>query len=573
MPLAPRTNYNLPDMWNIFGHSYWQFTGGAVDQTGRPDAIFRSSMDVEYTNWINHAVPGAQLIIQGRSLGGFARVLQERNPNVGRGAPYAADGGAVLFGWGINDLGNSGRDANHQACFAHCLRTVISYWRASTLYDDGFQVGTRTTYGAGFVNVSGVDDWAIGSTTRDATALTNATITMTLPSDYAGEPVAVCFTGQSIGFGGTVTFSGTTGVSGTLAIGINPQFSHAVLVKRFTGLTAANAGQTIVATVTQLDSGGTVSFQGWWLEAKAAPPVLVANVARLTAAGYALYASWPGTEAQKDQDVLNLNAAIQSVVAEFDSMVQVIDMDGLLNKDPTFMWDGLHPNEFGAARIADACLAAVKRMSPVSGLGQSASFNPPSPRSGPIIRPRRGGTWYTAEYRATGTAYTPVVGDLWAIPYVVSQGRERLVRMAMRLAGGGTVAGTIRWGVYDDPAWTGYPQCLMQELTTVTGPLSVGTVAGIVQNPAIGSNGSVNLALDPALYWLVIKVIAAGTGQTWETLAGPIPFVMPHLDAAAARITPAGFKLTGQGTTALPTTFPGGGVATDNAPLVAVQKF
>jgi hypothetical protein len=566
--LAPRLLYPNPDFWNVFGHSYFQFSFGGVDQSGRTDSLVRSTLDIEFTNWRNRAVPSSRLIIEGRAQGGFARVLQERVPNVGRGRPYVGEGGATILCYGINDLGYVSNTAQVRTAFQHAMRMAISRMRASTLYENDYQVGTRTSYGAGFTSAGFTSDFSSGNSIHAATSTTSATVTMTLPSDYQGEPVVIAFTGAAGVTGGTVTFSGTAGVTGTLStsnIMPSASLSHGIVVRRITTLTAANAGQTIIATATAIDGGGAVFFDCWWLESRTPPPVIVCNVARLTSAGYA---SFPNVST--DADVANLNSDISAVVAEFDSMVQIADLDGAIGGDATLLAaDGIHPNELGAARAADAVLAAVRRLSP-TGSSTAGNFNVASPRSGGIIKPRISGRWYTTEYRAAGSNYTPVAGHDFAIPFLVCQGRERYIRMGMRLATAGSVAGSIRWGIYDDVGWGGYPQCLVIEPSASGGALSVGTVVGLVQNPASGG-GSLAQALDPGLYWLSMLVVTAGTGQAYETLAGPVPLVMPQLDASAARITPSGWQLTGQSTAALPNVFPAGATAVDNVPLVAMQ--
>lgn len=568
MPVATRTTYPNPDFWNVFGHSYFQFSFGSVDQSGRTDSIVRSTLDIEFTNWRNRAVPSSRLIIEGRAQGGFARVLQERVPNVGRGKPYVGEGGGTILCYGINDLGYVGNTTQIRTAFQHALRMAISRVRASTLYENDYQVGTRTTYGAGFTSAGFTSDFSSGNSIHAATTTTSATVTMTLPADYQGEPVVIAFTGAGGVAGGTVTFSGTAGVTGTLSTSnIMPSaaLSHGIIVRRITNLTTSNAGQTIIATVTAVDASGAVFFDCWWLEAKTPPPIIVCNVARLTSTGYSSYPN-----VSTDTDVANLNSDIASVVAEFDSMVQIADLDGAIGGDATLLAsDGIHPNELGAAKAADAVLAAVRRLSP-TGPGVATNFNVASPRSGGIIKPRISGRWYTTEYRAAGSNYTPVVGHAFAIPFVVCQGRERYIRMGMRLATAGSVAGTIRWGVYDDVGWSGYPQCLVIEPSASGGALSVGTTVGLVQNPASGS-GSLAQALDPGLYWLSMLVVTAGTGQAYETLAGPVPLIMPQLDATAARITPVGWQLTGQTTTALSNVFTAGASPVDNCPTVAMQ--
>jgi hypothetical protein len=562
-------------MWNTFGHSYLQFTGGAVDQTGRLDAIFRSSLDIEYTNWRNRAVSGAQLVLQGRKTGGFGRIFQENGKNTSRGAPYTADGGALLMCYGINDLGNSGATttfAQLNTTFSHVLRSAISLWRAARVFDN---TDATVTYGAGFTVGVGTADWSFGNSTHNATALTNATFTIAIPSDYDGAPISICLDGNSTN-GGTVTWSGTAGITGTTStsgVVSGALFTHSKMVKRITTLTSANAGQTIIGTVTQLDSGGSVSFDCWWIESKTPPPIIVCNVARLTTAGYALYSSWTGTEAAKDQNVVDLNTAIGSIVAEFDTMVQIADLDSALNKTVAYYWDGLHPNELGAAKCADACLTAMKRFRPVGGQGTAANFNVPSPRQGPIVRPRRNATYYTSEHKQQGTAGAMVVQTQYWLPWIVSQGRERYVRIAVATVAAGTVAATIRWGVYDDVGWTGYPQCLVTEPSTA-GAFSVPLVANaLAPNPANGT-GSINLTLDPGLYWISVKCITAGTGQTFLTLAGPSDLMMPNLNqTTGVSSVGVGYSLASQGTTALADVAATGAVQADNIPMIGMQLF
>lgn len=577
MPMPPKTLYPVPDMWNVFGHSYCQFTGGSVDQTGRFDALFRASLDVEYSNWRNRAVAGAQLSLQGRKLGGFGRVLQESGKNTTRGAPYTADGGALLLCYGINDMGNNGTGPSTAAAqrnnFINTMRTVISFWRAARVFDD---TDASISYAAGFASGAGTSDWSVGNSTRNAVAIGGtANFTITLPADYDGSPVVLCFDGASTN-GGTVTFSGTAGVTGTFSTsGINNIFfNHSKCVKRITTLTSANAGQTIVVTTSQMDSGGSVSFDAWWIEAKAAPPIIVCNVARLTATGYGLYASWTGTEATKDAEVLQLNTDLIGLVSEFDAMVQVADLDSAMNKNVAYYWDGLHPNELGAARCADACLAAMKRFRPTTANGATVNFNTPSPRMGFMARPRRGGLYYRSDFATDGTAAAIAVGTQYWTPFIVTSGRERYVRMGIGVVAAGTGAlGTIRWGIYDDVGWTSYPQNLITELTAAGAfsvPLAGSTLA---QAPASGT-GSLNLTLDPGLYWLSVKGITrdGGSVQTFRFNTGVSPF-MPNTQAdGSITLSTAGYVLTGQGTTALADTAVAGATV-GQVPGLAMQLF
>jgi len=583
MPVAPSPTYQVPDFWNVFGHSYMQYAFGTFYQTGRADALFFASMDTETTNKRNWAVNGSRACIEGASTGGFARFFKgSKKPQ--RGGPYVADGGAALFCWGINDLGLAGFTTQFKDAYQHAMRTVLSRWRMSVIYENGFQVGTRTSYGAGFGNVA-----AVGYTSGDAahwcTSTTNANFTLTLPSDYNGEIVSVCMVGAGGVSGGIVTWGGTAGMSGTTSTSnILPSSaaSHCPVTKRFVNgsgqslLTSANAGQTITGTVNTLDAGGAVMLDYWGLESKNPSPIIVCNTARLTASGYTSnYASWTGTEASRDQDVVDLNTRLVSLQAEFDSMVQIADIDSILNKDAALLFtDGLHPNEFGAAAIVDAIQNARKNLRPTSAY-QTRNFNVPSPRAGTKRKPRTSGLWYTADHvppTATGTIGT--AGDLWAIPVVVTEATEFWNRLAFEVVSS-SGAGTIRWGIYDDVAWSGYPQEIVTEPTAASGALSTGVAAAAVLSPTAG-NGSFQTVMDPGLYWIGFLVVTAGTSTVLRTLQGPNG-VMQNvtttgaIGAMAASTVPNGWKATGVATTAMPTSFPSGAVATGSAPYIGFQ--
>lgn len=577
MPLSTRKEYRVPDFWSVFGHSFMQYSFGTFYQTGRADSIVRASLDIEHTNWQNYAINGARATIEASYTGGFHRMLQKtKKPQ--RGGPYTADGGAALLCYGINDLGMVGTTTQIRTAFEHAMRTMISRWRASVIYENGFQVGTRTSYGAGFGSVAAVG-YTSGNSAHWATSTTNANFTLTLPSDYDGETVAICLVGAGGVSGGTVTWSGTAGVTGTTSTSdILPSgaVSHTPVTKRITNLTSANAGQTIIGTVTQLDGGGAVMLDCWWLEAKEPPPVIVCDITRLPASGYTSnYAGWSGTESSRDTDVLTWNTSISNVVAEFDGMVQIAYVDAAIQKNTAYFFtDNLHPNERGAARIADAINDAIRRLTPTQD-SVTACMNTGSPRAGGSLRPRRSGDWTTMDYHLTAT-YTPVSGHLMAIPIWVTQGREFWNRLAVEVSTAGTTQSTIRWGLYEDVGWSGYPGDLISE-ATAGGAFSLANSTGAKMSPTSGG-GSINWVLDPGLYWVALLVVSVGTSQVIRALNGP-NLVMSQVATSTGLPTqtvaamPNHWRLTGQGTSALPTTFPTGATATATAPYVGVQVF
>lgn len=555
-----------PDSWQGLGHSYFQIAGGTFYQSGRADAIFLRALDVELTNWRNRAVNGAMLIAEGRAQGGWTRAMQEGG-RPQRTAPYVSDGGATAICWGINDIGKVGGSTQAQirVMYEHALRAVISRCRSAVYYDNAFSVGTRTTYGTGFASLAAQTEFSSSaSTLRQATTTTSATITLTLPADYAGETVVTQFIAAPSTAGGTVTYSGTAGVTGTLTtLSVVPSGggTHVPVVRRITGLTSANAGQSIIMTATSVTT--SMLFDGWWLESKYPPPVLVCNCARVLAAGYAIYANVIG-----DTDVASLNTSISNIVAEFDQMVRLADIDTALGKDPlNFSTDGLHPNEVGAAMIADTLKNALSVLVPVIESFPTLNMNPSSPRASAQRKPRLSTFYYSVEASESWITANPPAQQMWAAPFVVTEGRESYNGLATRLAAGGSSAGTIRWGVYDDVDWIGYPQNLITEPTSGAA-LSLGTAAGIV-------TGSLTWVPDPGLYWICYKQITQGTNQAIACVEGPDRWgIMPQLDPTtlAQLNTPIAWVLGGQGAGALPSRYPPGASVDFVFPLMALKR-
>lgn len=571
-----------PQAMTAFGHSYFNWVSGTQWTTGRMDAMIRMAMDMEFSNWRNFANISSKLAVDGRAQGGWARVMQDltRQTPAGQnvhGAPYFPDGGSYIFCWGINDIGNIGGSATQtqiRAAFGNALRAVIARARCSVMWDDNYTGPSgQPSYGAGWnTATSGTSDFSSGTTLHDATTTTSATVTLTLPSDYTGEPVVIQFVAEPGAAGGTVTFSGTAGVTGTLSTSnILPSASgtRVPVVKRITGLTSSNAGQTIICTVTAIDASGKVRFDYWGLESKSPVPVIVCNVPRILSAGYALYANTIG-----DSDVANLNTTLNAIVAEFDQMVQVADLDSALNKDSTlFASDGLHPNELGAARGAQACLNAVRRLVPTYSAYPTVNMTPSVAVATGLRIPRFQNGYYTAAFNGVSNGQTLTVGDLYAIPFPVTEGREAYSRIAILLSALGTGASSIRWGIYDDIANTGYPQCLWNEATS-GGAFSLATTGSLLKE-----NTGVFWTLDPGLWWIAVKLTVAGAGQSFQMMSGPdTTNIMPRLGSTAgatsmtANANPIAWKVTGQGTGALPTVFPPGASVVGTCPMVGLLK-
>jgi hypothetical protein len=571
--LAPRPVLNRPDVWNWFSHSYGDGNAGSYDQTGRMDAVFRQMLDVEYTNWRKYAVAGSRLTIEGASDGGWATLWRLTSggkfPN--KTAPYTGEGGALAMVFGINDLGTlGGATTQMRNAWREVLRSCISRWRASVIFETS---ASNTAFSAGWTQETDKYDMASSGEWRYSLTVGN-TVTITLPADYDGSPVSICFRGSFGNNGGTVTFSGTAGVTGTMVTNdIMPSgtLSGIAMVKRVTNLTAANAGQTIIATVSAVQ--GLIHYDCWWIESKSPPPVIIANVARLTATGYSTkYPSWTAATGTLDGDVQAFNTDIATVVAEFDGMVQVADIDGKLNKDASLFSDGLHPNDRGAAYCADALMEAVNRLTPNRAFGIASQMNTPAQKAGAVrVIHRTGNFWYAPEYASTGTV-AGTAGTMFAMPFQITEARTTWDNWQVEVSGGSSLTAgyQIRFGLYNDLNYTGFPDTRLQEITTTI--LNTGTTTGVKPSNA----GGYIWRPDPGLYWIVVKieVVASGTTPTLRTVVGPNRY-MPNATTAGS-VSGAGYMCwswTGQAAGILPKTLPPTGVSlATSCPVVTMRR-
>lgn len=583
----------VPDFWQIHGHSWFQFqTGPSGFQDGRVDALVRSAFDIEYTGWRNRAMSGARITQPGRHVGGWSRAVTARGV-AGRSAPYAPDGGATILCWAWNDAAAMGfQNASARSAVVDTHRAVISRCRASSIWN--VTDAARWAFTNWTLQGSGLD-LSSGGSTRSISVTTTNNATLTLPADYDGGTVAIAFLLRPGATGGTVTFSGTAGVTGTFYSGGGGQVGtdHAYTVKRITNLTAANAGQTIILTCTSLDASSPIIFlDSAWVESRTPPPVIVCNLHKsIVAASYgytnAFSTTWSAsgtrTESQMDADVDLYNSALQAMVAEFDGMVQIADVNEAINPGGVKgvlakTSDGIHPNEFGAGPIVDAIVAAKDRMiRPAGSFGETLSFNGPAPRSGqvqvphPLAYPYHTPEIFNPVY--TAAAVPGASGDVWAFPYVITGARETYMNLALEVTTVGTVGATVRWALYDDVDWVGYPQQQVPQSDTTTAAAFTVPIASTGVKDSSGLVGGFGFVADPGLYWIVIKIDGLGTSQQWRLVAGNTMNVPNRIAAGTNPGAYVGLKLTSQGTAALPGTFPAGAIPTVGpAPAIMIKR-
>jgi len=304
--------------------------------------------------------------------------------------------------------------------------------------------------------------------------------------------------------------------------------------------------------------------------------------------GYANYATntdfsgaTPASHSAADTDLQNLNSTITTVVNSFDSMVQLADVNtamgiGGTGTLPTNVYttsaDGYHPNAVGAALATNAIFAAIKKLVPVAdGLGTLGVLETQTPQGYPvapkrnIIRP--GSNVYLPEFGVWGATYTAVAGDTFAIPFWVSEGGANITAFQVQQTNAPATAGSnVRFGIYDDTMFTGYPCNLRYEVTS-GGAFAMGTTAAI---KTIGTNTFGWLR--SGLYWQVFKIDSLGTtASIVNTIGGPSPY-MPQWLAAGGTASPIAWKVTSVAAGALPNEFSAlaAGTAVTTAPAVGM---
>lgn len=281
--------------------------------------------------------------------------------------------------------------------------------------------------------------------------------------------------------------------------------------------------------------------------------------------------TWPGPV---DADILAFNAAVlPSLLAEFDGMVQLVDLDSAIAKDPVALGsDGLHPSELGAARIADAWFSASRTLAPSAGYGEAAQMNVPNQALVPLITPHLAASWYDSPALGgpNGTAYAAVAGDLWALPFTCTRQGENWLQWSVETLAG-SAAATIQFAVFDDRQQSGLPKYAYDQVTS--SPITLATGAAVFTSVSSAGNGFLNLQPDPGLYWLVLLIVTAGTGVTFRTMKGP-SLLMPSPQGGTGGY--CGWKLTGKGS--IPTIWdfpntPGLNNPFDNVPRIQIRML
>jgi hypothetical protein len=418
----------------------------------------------------------------------------------------------------------------------------------------------------------------------------------TLTTANAGQTITLAVTGANIDSGGSADFAGAwiespwpppvlvanaprlnalgyLAYQGTYASSLNATAvtSTPATITLASGTTF---GLPTAGSMTIPSAGGTVTLS-WTGGPGSASTTTLTGVTHSGGSGN--YSSntmtWAGPV---DADVLAFNAVLDSLFSEFDGMVQEVDLDTSIAKDVVALGsDGLHPSELGAARIADTFRVAAQRLTTSSAYGEASQMNVPNRALTPLYTPRVSNGWYTTPGATIGgTPYTPVAGDMFAIPFnCTSQSESWFIWSVETL--GGSVAPTIEFAVYDDRNSTGMPKHLYAN--PMSGPLTLATGAAVFNSTTSAGNGFFVLGPDPGLYWLALMIVTTGTGVTFRTIKGPTP-LMPNLaSGGGGGSTAVGWKMTGK-SPPMPNSWdfpftPGLNTYVDNCPMIGLKIF
>ena len=459
-------------------------------------------------------------------IGGWVAVLRRLMPSRAR-KPYTNDNGLCIGVYGINDFGiDTYQTTSYLRPFTDALRTTISRFRASTT-SKSVSYGTGTPVVGNKVNTG--DQYLSFSNGQS--------FSFSTPSDFEGGTVAINFIGGASGTGetapgGTVsirvdgattgfTINGaSTNIFTTSGYGLtytNPTSSGSYYSVPRVGQVAristiAPGAHTILATVTSVNSASaTVDFDSWQIESSFPNPVIIANIAMITASSpnYTVLQQW--------------NASISGIVGEFDAPIAIANIQDLLTPTGRLAIDGIHPSELGAVHIAEEIRKAYTRMNvPLRNFVLSTSNNIKSGISTyPMANFRstsvngtsydtinigqtgltQVGTWSTNSNVTTfvPSAFSPTCNRTYLMPIVIVEPCTIIKFTCASTAGN---AGTIGFGLYYD--WLGMPANLMWDAGY--------TLANTTTDKSISITPGIEITT-PGVYWMAMYLYG-GTGNT-----------------------------------------------------------
>ena len=343
--------------WFHVGHSYaWLYPDDPAT-TGMISMV-ANLLGAEFTN---HGVSGSNFLLPGHDEsagnGGWVN-LAHKLPLPARtysgGAGFPARRGMHSLQTYLNDINSYGatltplRDGVKDSA-----RFACSWMRAAGGFrHDEASTGQSTTGSW----ATTADDTNTPGTSYSQTTDATATWTVVPPSRANGCVITLVFLCDYVG--GSVPASAITFTVGGLPatpLGYSAGFdtrerwpaavaANGVMVARFA--MPAGSVSTIVATT------GAGGARRWGYLIERPSPMLLCDVARTVTYG----------GAGSDAIVANVNTDLDTVVAEFDALIKVIEMDTALAKTTDYFSDNVHPNQKGHDLVAAATAVAFNSL-------------------------------------------------------------------------------------------------------------------------------------------------------------------------------------------------------------------
>lgn len=267
---------------------------------------------------------------------------------------FSPSGGFHVSMFGINDIAQLGNTLLALAPFIMAQRVVITRWRAGVVFEND----------DASVVLGGAGSWgsAAGTAANSGNNIayndTNgATITVTTPGDMPSTGTVFFGPGAWTDGGGavfTATIGGVVYSIDTRLTSTSGNRSCAVI----RGIPSPGPNATIVWTTSNVTGAIGAMFDYWGWEPPEADCPLVVLVKQPHPLDYTAYGSTPPAP-PTDAGVDIMNAAFDSLAAEFGARVITVDTSSLNNSSAYFTAGNVHPNAAGHLAIAQLIRNAV----------------------------------------------------------------------------------------------------------------------------------------------------------------------------------------------------------------------
>lgn len=332
------------DSLRTWGHSFVSGVGvGVTAGTDDFATILAESLGLPLRN---EAIGGTTLTAYTGGGASWPNVLQK----VTRPPRFSSPRGCHVSMYGINDLAFLGNTPALLAPFVMAQRVVVSRLRAGRIFEDNDT--TVVLGGAGAWNpLAGTAANSGSQASYNTTA--GATIAITTPADFPGGTIALGFISWTDGGGATIsgTVNGQTHSINTAATSLTSSRDASVL--RIPNVPAGAATYTF--TTSAIVGGVGCIFDYWQWEPVEADCPYVFLIKQPKPVDYTAY----GAGAPTDAGVDVINAAFDTIAAEFGARVVTVDTSAMDHSTTHFVAGNVHPTQAGHRVLASIIRAKI----------------------------------------------------------------------------------------------------------------------------------------------------------------------------------------------------------------------